>query len=89
MMLLSNWDDKDIRDAHRRGTNTAIYKDGGRYLFFIDDWGGSMGHWGKVLARSKWDCVDYYRQSADFIRGVKGRRNRLGLQRHPYRPHDR
>jgi hypothetical protein len=71
MMLLSNWDDKDVRDAHRRGTNTAIYQDGGRYLFFIDDWGGSMGHWGKVLARSKWDCVDYYRQSAEFVRGVK------------------
>ena len=48
MMLLSNWDDKDIRDAHRRGTNTAIYRDGNRYLFFIDDWGGSMGHWGKL-----------------------------------------
>jgi hypothetical protein len=71
MMLLSNWDDKDIRDAQRRGTNTAIYHDRGRYLFFIDDWGGSMGHWGKVLARSKWDGVDYYRQSAEFIRGVK------------------
>jgi hypothetical protein len=71
MMLLSNWDDKDIRDAHRRGTNTAIYKNNGRYLFFVDDWGGSMGHWGKVLARSKWDCVDYYRESAEFIRGVK------------------
>jgi hypothetical protein len=71
MMLLSNWDDKDIRDAHRRGTNTSIYKDGGRFLFFVDDWGGSMGHWGHYLTRSKWDAVDYYRESADFVKGVK------------------
>jgi hypothetical protein len=71
MMLLSNWDDKDIRDAGRRGTNTAIYRDGVRYLFFVDDWGASMGHWGKVLARTKWDGVDFYRQSAAFVRGVK------------------
>jgi hypothetical protein len=70
MMLLSNWDDKDLRDAHRRGTNTAIYKEGGRYLFFIDDWGASMGHWGHYLTRTKWDCVDYYRESGEFVRGV-------------------
>jgi hypothetical protein len=68
MMLLSNWDDKDIRDAHRRGSNTAIYKDGGRFLFFIDDWGGSMGHWGHYLTRSKWDPVDYYTESEQFVR---------------------
>jgi hypothetical protein len=75
MMLLSNWDDKDLRDAERRGTNNAIFKDGKRYLFFVDDWGASLGHWGGhwpgVLARSKWDCVDFYRQSSEFVRGVK------------------
>jgi hypothetical protein len=74
MMLVSNWDDKDIRDAHRRGTNTSIYKDDGRFLFFVDDWGASMGHWGSrrdYLARSKWDAVDYYRESEKFVRGVK------------------
>ncbi len=71
MMLLSNWDDKDLNDAKRRGTNTALYKDGGRYLFFIDDWGGSMGNWGHYLSRTKWDCVDYYRESSQFVTGVK------------------
>jgi hypothetical protein len=70
MMLLSNWDDKDLDDARRRGANTAIYRDGRRYLFFIDDWGGSMGHWGHYLARSKWDCVDFYGESAQFVRGI-------------------
>ena len=68
MMLLSNWDDKDIRDAHRRGSNTAIYRDGTRFLFFVDDWGGSMGHWGHYLTRTKWDPVDYYRESEQFVR---------------------
>ncbi len=77
MMLLSNWDDKDIRDAHRRGTNNAIFRDGGRYLFFVDDWGGSMGHWGSMgrwgqyLTRSKWDAADFYRDTRGFVRGVK------------------
>jgi hypothetical protein len=68
MMLLSNWDDKDIRDARRRGSNTAIYKDGRRFLFFIDDWGGSMGRWGHYFTRTKWDPVDYYTESREFVR---------------------
>jgi hypothetical protein len=70
-MLLSNWDDKDIRDAEKRGSNTAIFKNGARYEFFIDDWGGSMGNWGKYFTRTKWDTVDYYRQSEKFVRGIK------------------
>jgi hypothetical protein len=70
MMLLSNWDDKDSRDAASRGANTAIYKDGDRYIFFIDDWGGSMGNWGKVLKRSKWNCMDYNRQSQNFVKSM-------------------
>lgn len=71
MMLVSNWDDKDIRDAHRRGSNLAIYKDRGRFLFFIDDWGGSMGRWGHYFTRTKWDAVDYARESERFVRGLK------------------
>jgi hypothetical protein len=77
MMLLSNWDDKDIRDAEKRGSNTAIYRDGRRYLFFVSDWGAALGNWGhgpgrwgKYVSRSKWDCVDYYGQSRKFVKGV-------------------
>jgi hypothetical protein len=70
MMLVSNWDDKDYRDAATRGSNTAIYKDGDRYIFFIDDWGASMGSWGKLLKRSKWNCIDYLRQSKDFVKSL-------------------
>jgi hypothetical protein len=71
MMLVSNWDDKDYRDADVRGSNTAIYKDGERYIFFIDDWGASLGNWGKVFKRSKWNCADYYRQSKGFVKSLK------------------
>jgi hypothetical protein len=70
MMLASNWDDKDFRDAAARGANTAIYEQGDRYIFFIDDWGASFGNWGKPLTRSKWNCMDYYRESANFVKGL-------------------
>ena len=70
MMLVSNWDDKDFRDAASRGGNTAIYEHAGQYLFFIDDWGASFGNWGKLLTRSKWNCADYYRESHDFVKGL-------------------
>ncbi len=74
-LLLSNWDNKDVRDV-ARGSNTAIFeyalRDGtveARYL--VTDWGGSMGAWGgTVLSRGKWDCDAYAAQSPQFIQGV-------------------
>jgi hypothetical protein len=71
MMLLSNWDDKDARDAESRGTNTAIYQQGDLLYYFIDDWGGSMGNWGKYFTRSKWDAASFARQSSEFV-SLKG-----------------
>jgi len=68
MMLLSNWDNKDSRDADSRGTNTAIYQEGERYFYFIDDWGGAMGHWGGYVSRSKWNARNFYEQSPSFVR---------------------
>jgi hypothetical protein len=75
VLLLSNWDNKDVRDV-ARGSNTAIFEydtPGGeieaRYL--ITDWGGSMGAWGgTVLSRMTWDCDAFAEQSAEFVRGV-------------------
>jgi hypothetical protein len=75
LLLLSNWDNKDVRDV-ARGSNTAIFEytlpDGtseARYL--VTDWGGSMGAWGgTVLSRGKWDCKAYEEQSAQFLVGV-------------------
>ncbi len=71
MMLLSNWDDKDSRDADTRGSNTAIYQQGNLYIYFINDWGGAMGNWGKFFTRSKWNAQDFAAQSADFV-SMKG-----------------
>lgn len=67
MMLVSNWDDKDVRDAERRGTNTAVYQQDGNFIFFIDDWGGALGNWGGYFSRSKWNARDFRDQSADFV----------------------
>jgi hypothetical protein len=73
-MLLSNWDSKDVRDVSR-GSNTGIFEyrlPGGtreaRYL--IIDWGGSMGLWGSVLTRTKWDWEGFAAQTPEFITGV-------------------
>jgi hypothetical protein len=75
LMLVSNWDNKDVRDV-ARGSNTAIFEhrlpDGSteaRYL--IIDWGASMGKSGSPLTRTKWDCEGFASQNAGFVRGVK------------------
>lgn len=84
VLLLSNWDNKDVRDV-ARGSNTAIFEyvtSAGeieaRYL--ITDWGGSMGAWGgTVLTRVKWDCDAFAQQSDQFVLGVdESRRVRWG-----------
>jgi hypothetical protein len=76
MMLLSNWDNKDVRDV-ARGSNTAIfeYKVGrtreARYL--IIDWGAALGAWGSnVLSRGRWDYQAYSSQNDQFITGIDG-----------------
>ena len=72
MMLVSNWDSKDQRDANR-GSNTMILKNSGANedWYVVDDWGGSMGKWGGVRSREKWDCDGYAKQTADFIKKVE------------------
>lgn len=75
LMLVANWDNKDVRDV-ARGSNTAVFEYGSpggdseaRYL--IIDWGASMGKWGSPLTRSKWDCEGFESQNADFVRGAR------------------
>lgn len=72
MMLLSNWDSKDQRDTGR-GSNTAIFsiKKTGEERYLVTDWGGSMGKWGGVMSREKWDCKGFQKQNADFLKGSK------------------
>ncbi|MGE0105138.1 MAG: hypothetical protein AB7H86_22660 [Blastocatellales bacterium] len=71
MMLTSNWDNKDVRDA-RRGSNTSIYLYPNEDRYVVTDWGGSMGKWGGFVSREKWDCNGYTKQTPDFLKGVKG-----------------
>jgi hypothetical protein len=75
MMLVSNWDNKDVRDI-KRGSNTAIFQtptEGGlEDRFLITDWGGSMGKWGNFISREKWDSNGFQGQTREFVKGVKG-----------------
>jgi hypothetical protein len=85
MMWLSNWDAKDVRDV-ARGSNTAIFEhDAGqrsrgrrdaRYL--IIDWGGTLGRWGNVVRRGRWDCEGFAEQSEALVTGVDGDIVRFG-----------
>lgn len=75
MMLMSNWDNKDVRDV-ARGSNTAIFEHRvgkheleARYL--IIDWGAALGSWGNnVLKRGRWDPDAFASQNQLFITGV-------------------
>jgi len=75
VMLVSNWDNKDVRDV-KRGSNTAIYQyphsSGTEDRYLITDWGASMGKWGGFFGREKWNCKGFTEQTRDFVKGVKG-----------------
>lgn len=73
IMLVSNWDPKDGRD---KGGNTGILRvqqqDGTEELqYLITDWGASMGRWGGVATREKWNCKDFAGQTKNFVKGVE------------------
>ena len=74
LMLISNWDNKDQRDV-ARGSNTAIYvMRVSRWIreaqYLIVDWGGSMGRWGTVVTRGRWDADGFAAQTPHFVSGV-------------------
>ena len=81
MMLVSNWDNKDVRDV-ARGSNTAIFEhrvhdnppEGGSFTearYLIIDWGAALGSWGNnVLKRGRWDPEAFAAQNQYFITGV-------------------
>ena len=85
MMLMSNWDNKDVRDT-ARGSNTAIFEyrlkgkvREARYL--IIDWGAALGAWGSnVLQRGRWDPEAFAAQNELFITGVEGDVVQFGYQ---------
>jgi len=75
LMLLSNWDNKDVRDV-ARGSNTAIFEHRvgkrrreARYL--IIDWGAALGAWGgNVLSRGRWNSEAFAAQTDQLITGL-------------------
>ena len=72
LMLVSDWDNKDSRDI-ARDSNTGILQPTfgpPRWLYFIADWGASMGKWGRIYARDKWDCTGFTGQTPNFVKGV-------------------
>ena len=81
MLLVSNWDTKDVRDSalgkdgKLKNTNLAIFEDNSsgqpRYLYSDVDWGASLGKWGGRLSWSKWDCKGFAEQTPDFVKGVE------------------
>ena len=85
MMLMSNWDNKDVRDI-ARGSNTAIFECRtktktleARYL--IIDWGAALGAWGNnVLQRGRWDPEAFAGQNAEFVTGVSDGIVQFGYQ---------
>jgi len=85
MMLVSNWDNKDVRDV-ARGSNTAIFEFKlGRHereaRYLIIDWGAALGAWGNnVVQRGRWDVSAYAAQNEAFITGVDGEFVKWGYQ---------
>ena len=77
MMLVSNWDNKDVRDV-ARGSNTAIFehrmgRDVREARYLIIDWGAALGTWGShALSRGRWDCEAFAAQSDQFVLGLDG-----------------
>jgi hypothetical protein len=86
-MLVSNW---DARDSSSSLPNTSILKvktEGGaeESHFIVNDWGGSMGRWGGVTTRTKWDCQGYAAQTPDFVKGLdKNGMVRFGYNSQPH-----
>ena len=77
MMLLSNWDNKDVRDV-ARGSNTATFeyrtaKGGREARYLIIDWGAALGPWGgNVLNRGRWNAASFAAQNEQLITGTDG-----------------
>jgi hypothetical protein len=82
IMLVSNWDAKDGRD---NGPNTGILRvkreDGTEELqYLITDWGASMGKWGGLVTREKWNCKGYAGQTEEFVQGAQNGLVRFGFR---------
>jgi hypothetical protein len=68
MMLVSNWDSKDLRDVKDHGSNTGVFRmPSGVLRYTVTDWGGTLGRWGKPLFHTTWDCAGYNEQTSELV----------------------
>ncbi len=82
VMLVSDWDNKDARNSIRGSNLGILERDGGaapRLIYFVDDWGQSLGKWGQSYDQtSTFDCAGYSGQTAAFVRRGAGGELRFG-----------
>ncbi|MBI1896409.1 MAG: hypothetical protein HYS04_07715 [Acidobacteria bacterium] len=79
MMLVSNWDNKDKRNWWQ-GSNTGMWEGGGGgRLYYVTDWGQSMGAWGGFVPRDDWDCERFRAQTPEFVSGIRGGKVQFGF----------
>ena len=82
VMLVSNWDNKDARNA-AMGSNTGIAERqvNGRiqWVYRVKDWGQGLGAWGAELKPKGWDCSAFTAQTKFFLNGREGRYLRFGF----------
>jgi hypothetical protein len=74
MMLLSNWDAKDVRDGEEE-SNTAVFRIPGaqpELEYSLFDWGSTLGSWGKLMRRTRSDCSGYAADTPKLITAVRG-----------------
>ena len=80
VMLFSNWDNKDARDEYK-GSNTSVVSCGTGKVYFVNDWGQTLGRWGHggfFGRHSMWDCPAYEAQTRQFVLGVRDGQVRFG-----------
>lgn len=81
MMLLSNWDNKDVRER-REGSNTGIaerwVKGRIQLIYRVTDWGQTLGAWGSEPKAKGWDCAAFTAQTKSFLQGRQGDYLRFG-----------
>lgn len=81
VMLVSNWDNKDARDIDQ-GSNTSVAevenKGERRLVYFVNDWGKSLGTWGNHFGRSDWNCAGFATQTVGFVSKVENNEVEFG-----------
>lgn len=72
-MLLSNWDNKDARNTWQ-GPNTGVLEtktDPPTRIYFVTDWGQTLGSWKGLLVGKPWDVSAFEKQTPGFVRAVR------------------